>query len=124
MKVIISYELKLRHTSSPYVACQLKHQVLTLNNRPIMSCIFQRQCLHDTKHSLHKAIQEKHIKLKYRIHSFGKNYFKNLMYTHNTKFWCKKLGPNMSKIFLSGALIQIECCQKRKFSSPVKIETK
>ena len=41
MKVIISYELKLSHTSSPYSACQLKHQVLTLNNRPIMSCIFQ-----------------------------------------------------------------------------------
>ena len=41
MKVIISYELKLSHTSSPYIACQLKHQVLTLNNRPIMSCIFQ-----------------------------------------------------------------------------------
>ena len=64
MKVIISYELKLSHKSSPYIACKLKHLVLMINNGLITSCIFQRQCLYDTKNSLHKAIQEKHIKLK------------------------------------------------------------
>ena len=92
MKVIISYEWKLSYKSSPYIACKLKHLLLVLNNGQIMSCIFQRQCLHDIQNSLYKATQEKPFKLRYRIHSFGKNYFKTLMYTHNTKFQCKKVG--------------------------------
>ena len=110
MKVIISYELILCHKCTSYIACMLKHQVLMQKAGVNNEQYIPRAIFSWWKQFFAQSCTKRTHKIKHKIHSLGRNYFKNLMYTYDTSFWCKKVGVKYEQNIPMVAFLQIEMC--------------